>query len=336
MNHVSIASFSPLELIVETVVFADGERCPMLVETSTRLPLLEPNVWALTTYRRDSAAAMEQALRGVMILLLWCAHRGIDLYDRIRAGVFFASHELDSIEAYAATPKRKIGSSALQTAEAKSTSARPRKHRSNVRFLRRMAPAKSEPTVAQDTKRIRIHYITKYIEWLSDKQIFRNGRVAGDLAEAQELSRQYSEAAQKTIVSLNSRTKGRGEKEPKGLDPNQRSELMRVIDPQCKDNPWNDPFVRLRNQIIVTLMLGPGPRRGETLSAKGNALQVASRLLAIIRNQDDKTDPRRKQPMPKTKERLLLLGPDLLALLIQYMKERGKKPIARKHGFLFV
>jgi integrase len=250
--------------------------------------------------------------------------------------VFFASHELDSIEAYAATPKRKIGSSALQTAEAKSTSARPRKHRSNVRFLRRMAPAKSEPTVAQDTKRIRIHYITKYIEWLSDKQIFRIGRVAGDLAEAQELSRQYSEAAQKTIVSLNSRTKGRGEKEPKGLDPNQRSELMRVIDPQCKDNPWNDPFVRLRNQIIVTLMLGPGPRRGETLSAKGNALQVASRLLAIIRNQDDKTDPRRKQPMLKTKERLLLLGPDLLALLIQYMKERGKKPIARKHGFLFV
>jgi len=137
-------------------------------------------------------------------------------------------------------------------------------------------------------------------------------------------------------VSLNSRTKGKGEKEPKGLDPNQRSELMRVIDPQCKHNPWDDPFVKLRNQIIVTLMLGPGPRRGETLSAKGNALQAASRLLAIIRNQDDKTDPRRKQPLPKTKERLLLLGPDLLALLIQYMKERGKKPVARKHGFLFV
>lgn len=142
MNHVSIASFSSLDLIVETIVFADGERCPMLVETATRLPLLEPNVWALTTYRRDSAATMEQALRGVMILLLWCAHRGIDLHDRIRTGVFFASHELDSIEAYAATPKRRIGNNTLQTAEDKLTSVRPRRRQSNVRFLRRLAPAK--------------------------------------------------------------------------------------------------------------------------------------------------------------------------------------------------
>jgi len=58
-------------LRVVMVVFADGERCPMLVNDDG-IPLFDANVWSLTKYRHRSPSTMEQALRGAMFLHLFC------------------------------------------------------------------------------------------------------------------------------------------------------------------------------------------------------------------------------------------------------------------------
>jgi integrase len=111
---------------------------------------------------------------------------------------------------------------------------------------------------------------------------------------------------------------------------------LRVTNPDSRENPWKKPFVRLRNCLIVLLLLALGLRRGELLSLKIRHVQTALKRLQVIRNQDDRDDPRKKQPQAKTRERMLPLGPELLALTMQYIKERGKIAAARKHGFLIV
>jgi integrase len=77
-------------------------------------------------------------------------------------------------------------------------------------------------------------------------------------------------------------------------------------------------------------------RRGEMLSLKIRQVEFPLARATIIRNQDDKADPRRRQPAAKSYGRLVPLERDLAALTQRYIKERSKIEVARKHGFLFV
>lgn len=338
MNHAIQSAAAPFDLKIEMVVFADGERCPMLIDRITKIPLFAPIVWTLTRYRRESASTMEQALRGAMLLHLWCAYRRVDLSERVRTGAFFAPHELDSIETEASKPKRVLRNSASQAAHSHKMRVPVAKisARNNVRFLRRIGSAKRADSVAPDTKRLRLYYLREYIRWLADKQSFRIGRNANDQEEANKLKREYKASLEMVLASLRERLPDKGTQTPVGLDPGQRAELLRVSDPESRENPWKGPFVRLRNRVIILLFLMLGLRRGESLSLKVRHVEAAMKRLQVVRTQDDKTDPRRKQPQAKTNERILPLQSDLLALTLQYIKERGKIAAAKKHGFLFV
>jgi integrase len=338
MNHVDQTSPAALDLKVVIVVFADGERCPMLIDKVSETPLFDPNVWVLTIYRRESASVMEQALRGAMLLHLWCTYRGVNLFERVRTGTFFAPHELDSIESDASKPKRLIGVSASQAIKVDRLrpTNRRRNPRNNVRFLRRMPSAKPADAVGPDAKRLRLYYLGEYVGWLADKQSFRIARNANDHDEANRLKREHDDALEKFIESLRARMKGQGTKSLVALEPYQRIELLRVTDLDSRENPWKEPFVRLRNRVIILLLMWLGIRRGEALSSKVRHVEAALKRIQIVRNQDDKDDPRKKQPQAKTRERMLHLGPDLLALILQYIKERAKIEGSKKHGFLFV
>lgn len=94
-------------------MFADGERCPMLINKTTGVPLFDPTVWAMTEYRHLSASTMEQALRGAMLLHLFCSHRGIDLAQRVHEGTFFEAHEVAALKREARKPKRALASGAI-------------------------------------------------------------------------------------------------------------------------------------------------------------------------------------------------------------------------------
>ncbi len=58
----------------------------MIIDRETGLPLFQPTVWTLRQYRHRSAATIEQALRGAMLLHLFCRHRVIDLGQRLSTG----------------------------------------------------------------------------------------------------------------------------------------------------------------------------------------------------------------------------------------------------------
>ena len=319
-----------IDLKVKMVVFQDGERCPMLMDGNTGIPLYNPSVWTLTTYRRESAATMEQALRGAMVLHVWCAANNVDLIDRIRTSRFLAPHELDDLEVLASKSKRELGemtiaSEAPQNTAQISPKKRPTKKK---RHFKRLPLAKPSEYVDINTKRLRLFYAGKYITWLSDKQLFKI-----DQLEKRSI---HSRMLESIIESLKTRSKGKSVSDRIALDPQQRIALHRIVDPDCLDNPWKSQFVRLRNQLIARMLIGPGMRRGELLSLTVRQVQAQLAQVEIRRNQDDKSDPRKKQPQAKTNERLLPLGDELLVLLLAYIKARGKIKGARKHRFLIV
>lgn len=94
---------SAFEMKVELVLFADGERAPMLLD-GRGIPIFDPTVWSLTTYRQKSASTVEQALRSALLVHLFCWRSGIDLKERVRDGMFLSTTELDALVSAAARP----------------------------------------------------------------------------------------------------------------------------------------------------------------------------------------------------------------------------------------
>ena len=342
MEQVGNSSSSRLDLRVQLVVFSNGERCPMLIDGATGIPLFDPTVWTLTTYRRRSASTMEQALRGAMLIHLFCARRGIDLAERVQTGTFFDSCELDDLEREAARPVRVLAESSalMMTADgdkASQTRATSPLKRNHTGFLRRLPSVAQLTSVDRRTTGVRLYYLREYIKWLGDRQSFMIGRDAEGNIEVDRCRKSYSAALEKICVALTTRSGGvSGKSKRLALSPQQRKELLRVTDPDFTDNPWRDPFVRLRNHLIILTFLCTGMRRGELLSLKVRQIEMPLKRVSIVRNQDDKADPRRRQPAVKTYGRMVPLGHDLIALTHCYIRERARIGSARKHGFLMV
>src|SRR5690606_6497488 len=85
-------------------------------------------------------------------------------------------------------------------------------------------------------------------------------------------------------------------------------------------NPFRNPDVQLRNAIIFGLLRHTGMRRGELLSLQIEQFDLGHEAhVWIRRNQDDKHDSRRYQPVAKTQERPLPLPGALADQINRYI-----------------
>ncbi|WP_345820655.1 site-specific integrase [Methylobacterium fujisawaense] len=297
------------------------------------IPLFDPTVWSITRYRQKSAATVEQALRGAMLIHLFCWRHGIDLAERIRAGTFFEVGELDALVSDASKPFAHLRTAAkvLSTSE-----FFPLRSRSAARFLRRLPTTARVQTVAPETTRIRLHYATSYLRWLGERQKsrFSSGAIGTD--EAFVRAHEYGVRLVDVVEQIEERAPSVSRKGRISLESEQRARLLEVVHPDSRINPWSDPFVRLRNWVIVCWLLGTGMRRGELLGLRVRDFNRGQAYCEIKRRQDDKRDQRRRQPNAKTLERVAPLDEVLTSLGEQYLEVRNKIELARKHGILFV
>ena len=139
----------------------------MLIDVTTGVPLFEPTAWSMTMYRAKSAATMEQALQGGMLLHLFCERRGIDLAQRVSGGIFLTTYELDALATDIALPAEVLLRSAPRPvydaacAAGGLIGAVP----STVRLLRALPSAKRVKAVDQNTQTIRFQ--PKYAAYLN-------------------------------------------------------------------------------------------------------------------------------------------------------------------------
>ena len=143
----------------------------MLVDRETGLPLFEPTVWTLRKYRGRSAATIEQALRGAMLLHLFCRHRVIDLGNRMSTGDFLGLDEVEAFVIFARKPLSETGALAPLT----EATVRPIRLKATAvvslgtRHMRRLPRAEQSPSLDNRSVAIRLHYVASYLKWLGTR-----------------------------------------------------------------------------------------------------------------------------------------------------------------------
>lgn len=312
---------------IHHAVFADGERFPLLVDADNGAPLFDATVFATTIYRNAAKATntIEQVLRGIMIWHLFARHAGIDIISRLRNGILLSTSEIEEFIRYS--------SLALRTVNRKVPSSPPKERLvprkiNPIRIFRRLEQPVRTVHVQANTKSLRLDYAVAYLEWLWRRET-SHLHPSVDSAE-------YFGHGVAMFKAMRARIPAQISHSRLAITNEQRRELLRLIDIHCPDNPWKDEFVRHRNQLIVLWALGTGLRRGELLGMTVDRVETPLQRALIVRNSDDKRDPRRRQPTAKTRGRYIFLGAHLTSKTIAYLSMRSKIPAARKHPFLLV
>ena len=311
---------------IRNVVFESGERMPMLVHAGSGMPVFDACVYAITVVRPSSGsgATIEQALRSVQFLLAYMSLRSIDLQQRFRTGRFLDLHELDDLVnmAYRPLTSRPV---------CRQESPLAPKVLSLERVRKRTPKNQAEDHVAISTVAIRLYYAYEFLAWVGQM-------TAGKVCSTLEQKNYYTKLLEAFLISLRFRSpKGRTSSNRLSLSPEQRAELLRVIDPVSADNPWGGEFVRNRNRLLIHWCMGTGIRRGELLRMGIKLINFRRNIVDIVRQPDNKKDSRKYQPNVKTRERSIGISEELAYLTHEHIvKDRSKIRSAQKHDMLFV
>lgn len=292
------------ELWVGLAVLESGERLPLLIGEEG-VPLFRPTVWMMTMRRaaNKATATLQANLFALKVLYSWAEARKVNLEARMIAGEYFQPHELASL----------------------ADAAR--------RFLQDGNRSGSHPRQVETSNSAnRLRTIGMYLRWLTQEGIFRQDRGATPL---------LIKMRDEMLASLGARTPkgtrrnvlGRREAPP----PEAMERLLAVIELDAPENPWTDLGLRVRNRLLIHVLLSMGIRRGEALGLKVENIDLRQNQVLIARNADDPLDTRRRQPLAKTLDRILPIENSLADMLRHYIVYiRSKFPKARRHPFLLV
>lgn len=113
-------------------------------------------------------------------------------------------------------------------------------------------------------------------------------------------------------------------------------ELLEIIKPNNAKNPFKGS--KLRNEIIVKLIIETGIRRGAVAKLKiSDVFNDKSPRIRVTRTPDDVTDPRKNRPSQKTKSHVAAISPDLAQRIEYYIiNVRKNLPKSVEHEFVFV
>jgi len=288
--------------IIRMLVLKGGERLPVLLGRTSMQPLFDPLVYVTSRLRGRAANTVQQHLVGLQVLLGFCSERHIELADRVRSGEFFSTSELDGLVA-STSRGRAPGASKLP----------PRR-------------------LSRQTNANRLRAIRAYLAWMSARRLH-------ELSAGERFPERYRLARERLLLELQARLPSVRVQigQRTGLTHKQRLQLLSAIDPDSPSNPWASRRCRARNFLILRLLYELGIRRGELLALRLEDIDVRQCRLSIRRRHDDPRDPRRRQPVAKTEERILEIEPGLSSGLSSYiLKSRHLLPASRKHGFLFI
>ncbi|WP_233799921.1 tyrosine-type recombinase/integrase [Paraburkholderia sp. HP33-1] len=314
-------------------VFASGERFPLLIDVRTGIPVFDVTAFTLSEFRQVSraSATLEQVVRSCKVWLLFGDDHGVDLYARMREGLFLTMGELDALIEMCNEPLEAIES---RVCAALPRSAPQSRKVTSLEAHRARASAQPQSVINRDSAGIRIRYIHKFLEWLSNRHHLA---VTGSHSP-----RPAFLSARDTVLSaMKARIPdGRGRNAQGGrlaLLPDIQDRLWEVVVTGSPENPWTRHETQVRNELIIRWFMGLGLRPGELRGARVQDVDLRKNELFIARRADDIEDPRAAEPNTKTNDRLVPLSVEQARLTRHYIFDvRRNYPKARKHPFLFV
>jgi integrase len=302
----------------------------MLLDDATGIPLFDPTDYSLTQVRGRGRAANTVAahLAAIELLLIQARTIGIELSERIATGLLLELHEIDGLATACRLPMEEL----IKRFEAATSPPRePRRHPPSLESLRQRLPEASGQHVGASTASNRLRVICDYLTWMIDQRLWRLDQNSSDFKAL--LARR--DLLREAIAARMPPSKG-SPPTREGLEPGERAALLRVIEPVSPDNPWIDPRVRRRNQLVVLFLYHLGLRGGELLALRLDDLNFRDNTVRVVRRPDDPADPRPIQPTAKTRGRAVPMPEDLADLAFAYRAERRAIAGAERHPFLFV
>nr|WP_314619891.1 site-specific integrase [uncultured Pseudomonas sp.] len=289
------------------------------------MPLFYPTLFATSQLRNAGAAVntIRNKLADLLVLLRWEQANGRDLITEFRSGRFLSVADIVSLRDFAKLDMRELSSAGDGEKERGVV----------VDFLEaRVSSSRALATIGGQQHFNRISTFADYLEF-----------TASVVTQHQSPSRTAQEIARMARTIRKHRPRGLAKQRADESDlrspPSELVERFMAIGAEGNPrNPFRHPEVQLRNAIIFGLLRHTGMRRGELLSLRLDQFDLGHEPhVWVRRNQDDKHDSRRYQPVAKTKERPLPL-PEMLANQIdRYMlKVRPKIGPARRHPYLLV
>ena len=314
---------------VRWVLFGDGERFPILIRPADGQPLFHPTVYTIALLRGRGVASntLLASLRSILHLYVWAATEKLDLEGRLRSSRLLTVPEIESLTRAMRQPLR-----ALLDEQVDEQNGSAMRGIASLERFRKRSPDDRGSQVGLSTTGVRLRYVCAYLDWFTLDQ----------LSTIKECDHTAHESARKRMLdAIAARIPishvRPGEDARQGLVPETLTQLLSVIDRSSAENPWKDDDLRLRNQLLIMMLLQLGIRRGEALGIRIEHIDLRQNSLLIVRAADDPEDPRKYQPNTKTRDRKLPLSDDLADMLQHYItRVRNKIEGARFHSFLFV
>jgi len=249
---------------------------------------------------------------------------GIDILERFGEGRFLT---LPEVERFAQAAQYKVDDRA-QDARVYSRSNVVNLERVRMRQRRQQEREPVDPA----THANRLRYSREYLRFLVD---YVKPTLAA--AQAQALEREAKrglDALDANVPRVTTRAK-LGSRQ--GLSKEEQDRLLEVVHPNSPTNPWKQAYVRVRNWLMVVVLLATGMRRGELLGLQIRDLNPREPKLRIVRRADAVEDARRHQPNPKTYDREIELSPSVMKALWSYInRDRHAIRAARRVPQIFV
>lgn len=312
---------------IKMAKFADGERYSLLLGPDG-LPDFFATLFATTQIRNASKAAntIKANLDAIRTLYAWAEENGFGLIDRLARRQFLSNQEIESLRQFVQKTRRPTGK---VSGSSKVVRLAPRASRKeSARSPAMVAP---DPRISRDTQYIRLTYIAKFLEWVSQRLVERDAQRVDETIHEQ-IRRMHAR-----VLSLRPpRPRGSTLNARRGLDEAAQKRLLALVVPGAPENPFQ-PKVQRRNELIIRLLLFLGIRQGELLALKVSDFDFQSSDVVIPRRSDDAEDPRTNQPKAKTLDRRIPMATDLIDRVHRYVMEdrHGVRPACR-HSFLLV
>lgn len=315
-----------ISFVARRVRFMNGERFSVLCRPGG-LPVHEVTLYLASFRRRGIASNTIHAVCTIMALLYRELDKaGIPLLERLREGKFLTVPEVsrlaDAVQ-YRATDLAYEDVYSFRKSNVV-----------DIKKIRMRRKAAVEEVIAVDAanQASRIRYMMSYLGFLSD--YFGATLPSLQKKELAHESAQVLKTFHAQIPRVSKRAKV-GARE--GLSKEDQAKLLSIIHPDSPDNPWARGFVRLRNWLIVVLLLATGMRRGELLGLQIGDLDQRLPQLRILRRADAAEDPRLIQANTKTNDRIVELRPAIMRAVWSYItNNRNKIKGARKYPQLIV
>lgn len=278
-----------------------GERFSQLYQEGEHFPMFYPSAYCTRKLRNYSSPLTQiEHLYAIKKLYQWENKENISIEERIFKGIFFSQTEYDKLIDYIA--------------------------------INGTNKSKNKSTKKLNSQ---IAHIAEYLEWLSCELITdthkNNIKNNIDDMKTQIIARKY-------------KNESKSKKDQETLDKKISNEARMVLLNLFEANQTHQQNTfQFRNTLMMRILYETGMRVGELLNTKLDEFEEGHggdpAALTIIRNNNNKSDDRKLEPTPKTRDRKIPISHNLSICLQFYIKNIRQKTNNVGHkgnDFIFV